>query len=362
MKSFPKGLRRYGRVVAVGLTMVLLLSIFLAGCGKVNRDTKVVLTTGFAKGELFKIDEVKCTIPEMMVYLTNMQNQYEDVYGTEIWNTKIDGVSLETNVKDNALSKIAQVKTIVLLAARREIALSDKELEEVERATDIYWNSLTAEEISALEIDRDIIFNMYSEYALADKVYQDMIKDVNPEISDDEARTITVQQIFLKTYAVNDDGENVRYNKSMRENALEQANEIAQRAKDGEDFEQLAIEYGLAEDLTVSFGEGEVDPAIEEAGFGLGIDEISGVIEAQNGYAILKCISTFNREETEENKKNIVERRKREAFSAEYEEFVSTLTKALNEDAWNEISFIHGDNITTSSFFEVLDGVLDGSL
>lgn len=358
MKLFPKRLRKWSRVFAI----VLAMSIVLTGCGKVNRDTKVVLTTGFAKGELFKIDEVKCTVPEMMVYLTNMQNQYEDVYGAEIWNTKIDGVSLETNVKDNALSKIAQVKTIVLLAARRGVTLSEKELEEVERATDIYWDSLNADEITALEIDRDLIFNMYSEYFLADKVYQDMIKDVNPEISDDEARTITVQQIFLKTYAVNDDGENVRYNKSMRENALEQANEIVQRAKEGEDFEQLAIEYGLAEDLTVSFGEGEVDPAIEEAGFSLGIDEISGVVEAQNGYAILKCISTFNREETEENKKHIVERRKREAFSAEYEEFVSTLTKALNEEAWNEISFIHGENITTSSFFEVLDGVLEGSL
>lgn len=358
MNRFPNRPYKMARLVTALILAVMLLS----SCGKVNKDTKVVLTTGFAKDELFKIDEINCTIPEMMVYLTNMQNQYEDVYGEQIWETKINGVSLESNVKDNALSKISQVKTIVLLAASRGIELDEKELDKVENATDIYWQSLSESEISGMGIDRDLIYKMYSEYALAEKVYQDMIKDVNPEISDDEARTITVMQIFIKTYAVDDDGENVRYNESQRANARATADEIAARAVEGEDFEKLAIEYGYSENLTISFGEGEVDPAIEAAGFGMGLDEVSGVIEAQNGYAILKCISTFNREETEENKKKIVEKRKREAFSAEYEEFVLTLTKALNENAWNEISFIHGEDIVTSDFFEVLEGVFDGSL
>ncbi len=39
--------------------------------------------------------------------------------------------------------------------------------------------------------------NLYREYAMADKVYQLIIQDINPEISDDEARKITVQQILF---------------------------------------------------------------------------------------------------------------------------------------------------------------------
>lgn len=42
--------------------------------------------------------------------------------------------------------------------------------------------------------------NLYREYAMADKVYQLIIQDINPEISDDEARKITVQQIFLQQH------------------------------------------------------------------------------------------------------------------------------------------------------------------
>jgi len=240
--------------------------------------------------------------------------------------------------------------------------LDEAELELVEHATEIYWNSLNAEEIEAMQVTRELIYDMYSEYALAEKVYQDMIKEVNPEISDDEARTITVQQILLKTYAISDDGEKVSYNQSQRETARRQAEEIIQRAGEGEDFEKLAIEYGMTEDITISFGEGEMEPAIETAGFGLGKDEISDVVESEYGYVVLKCMSTFNREETEENKKKIVDRRKREAFSAEYEAFVQTLTKALNEEAWAEVGFVHGQNIHTHDFFDVYEGVFDGSL
>ena len=41
---------------------------------------------------------------------------------------------------------------------------------------------------------------------LADKVYRQIISDINPEISDDEARTITVQHILIKTVTENADG------------------------------------------------------------------------------------------------------------------------------------------------------------
>lgn len=52
---------------------------------------------------------------------------------------------------------------------------------------------------------------MYEEYSLAQKVYEYLIADINPEISDDEARTITVQHILVKTYSLNEAGERVPY-------------------------------------------------------------------------------------------------------------------------------------------------------
>ena len=64
-----------------------LLSLTMPGCGKKEGDVKLVLTTGFKKDEIFRIETMSCTLPEVMVYLTNTQDQYESVYGEEIRKT-----------------------------------------------------------------------------------------------------------------------------------------------------------------------------------------------------------------------------------------------------------------------------------
>ena len=61
-------------LLAVFFGILLLVGIVLAvsvGSGK-----KVVFTTGFGQDEVFRIGSVSCTKPEVMVYLTNVQNRY----------------------------------------------------------------------------------------------------------------------------------------------------------------------------------------------------------------------------------------------------------------------------------------------
>ena len=113
---------------------ILLAGSMLIGCNKEQENMKVVLTTGFAKDEIFRIEELSCTKAEIMVYLTNMQNRYEKVYGEEILDTEIDGVTLEENVKETALANMAQIKAMTLLAAKHNVTLSEEENEMVKEA------------------------------------------------------------------------------------------------------------------------------------------------------------------------------------------------------------------------------------
>ena len=83
----------------------------LTACGGAD-GTKVVFTTGFGKNEVFRIGDESCSKAEIMIYLTTIQNQYANVYGTEIWNTSLNGVTLEDNVKETVLARIAQIKTM----------------------------------------------------------------------------------------------------------------------------------------------------------------------------------------------------------------------------------------------------------
>lgn len=346
--------RKYCRTAAI-LLAVGLSAASLTGCGIGDGNgTKVVLTTGFNKDEIFRIETSTCTLPELMVYLTTIQNRYESVYGAEIWNTKADGVTLEENVKNIALAQIAQIKTMNLMAGRYEVSLEDEEKAQAENAAKTYYGSLNDREIELMGVSEKLIEDLYTELALAEKMYQYTIKDINPEISDDEARTITVQHILIKTYALDGTGKKIEYTEHARQNAYEEACEALKEAeKEEADFDELIRRYSEDDKATYSFGKGEMDPAFEEAAFNLGTGEISDIVETEYGYHIIKCISTFDREETDANKIKIVEQRREEAFGKEYDAYVDTLTRNLNEELWNTVSFIHDENVATQDFFEV---------
>lgn len=326
----------------------------LTACGNGGSGTKVVFTTGFDKDEIFRIDSVSCTTPEVMVYLTTTQNQYESVYGSEVWNVALDGMTLEENVKETVLAKIAQIKTMYLLARDKDVTLDAQEQEKVRQASEKFFQTLNDREKELMGVDLEIIEQLYTEYALADKVYQYIIQDVNPEISDDEARTITVQHILIRTYTTDGAGSRVPLPENLKQAVYDKALEIREMAVNGEnDFVDLASRYSEDSTITYSFGKGEMDAAFEEAAFGLETNEISQVVESESGYHIIKCLNTFDREQTDISKQEIVEERRREVFGQEYDEFVDTLVRNLNTKLWEEITLIHDPEVTTTGFFEV---------
>ncbi len=326
----------------------------LSGCEKKEGEVKLVLTTGFKKDEIFRIETMSCTLPEVMVYLTNTQDQYESVYGAEIWKTNLNGVTLEESIKETVLAQLAQIKTMNLLAQQQGVSLDEAELARVREAAKTYFSSLNETEQEAMQVTEEVIGQLYSELALANKVYEYIIKDINPEISDDEARSITIQDILIKTYSQDGTGKRTRYEESAREDAYERASEILLLARDEDnDFESLVVQYSEGEKGTYSFGKGEVEEDFENAAFNLETGEISGIVETEEGFHVIKCISTFNREETDANKIKIVEKRRGEVFGQEYDAFVDSLTRTLNEELWESVAFLKGDEIVTKDFFEV---------
>lgn len=340
--------------------MIFLLVLSLSACGQHEEgtpdaeggNTKVILTTGFARGEVFRIGSVSCMKNELMVYLTNTQNQYETVFGEEIWQQDFNGVTLEENVKETVLARIARIKSMTLLAKDMGVSLSEEERALCEQAAEQYFSSLNEQERALLDITQEQIGAMYEDYALADKVYHYIIRDINPEISDDEARTITVQHILLKTTAAGADG-GFAMSEEEKEERYELAVELSGRLAAGEDFESLMELYNEADENTLFVRHGDREEAFEDVAFSLETGQISDIIETSQGYEILKCVSTFDREQTDQNKIEIVRTQREQVFGEQYESFVSTLTRYLNEDLWDEIRLLHDEDLTTADFFEV---------
>lgn len=335
--------------------MVLILAAsMLSGCTEAEKE--IVLTTEFKEDEIMRINDISCYMPEMMLYLTNVKNQYESIYGEELWEKDLGDETLSERIKEMVLAKVAQVKVMNLMAADYGISLTDEEAEKVARAAEEYYSSLNDKEIELTGATLETVNRIYMEYLLAEKVYDYTIQDINPEISDDEARRITVQQILIRVYGYDSNGNRVDYTDKGREEAKELAYEIRDRAtgtEEPEDFESLATEYNEDDAITVTFGRGEKESAYEEAAFDLDTDEISDVIETEKGYYVLKCISVNNVEETQENKVTILQERRDEAFEERYDAYVLTIRKNLNRELYDSITLIEDPEVTTKDLFEV---------
>ena len=339
---------------SVILATILIMVMLLAGCGDLS-DVRVVMSVGMSKDEVFRVDDMTCNRIEMLVYISNIAGEYVDVYGRDIFEASVEGETLGENVKQLALAKVSQVKVINLLVEDREVEPSEELLDVIDEATDEYYESISEETRAEYEIDRDTIYNMYYEYGMAKLMYSTIIKDINPEISDDEARTITVEHILLKTFDVDENGDRVELDEIMKEEKHRLAEELVDRIANGENFETLAAEYSEDENLTYAFGKGEMDAVFENAAFNLSGGEVSDVVETEFGYHIIKCISTFNREITDENKVKILKNRRDQAFRDIYDDFEENVSRELNDRVFDSLSDMKDERIGTKNFFNVFE-------
>lgn len=331
------------RLLCMAAVLALTLTPALYGCGADNApDRRIIFTTGFRADEVFRVEDLTCSSSELSVILVNNANAYAQSLGDGFLDQTVDGQPLSDVLKNAALSQLVEITTMQLMARDEGIELTEDEEARAAEAARVYHSSLSSGDLTAMQdADEDTIAALYRKKALADKLYAHIIRDVSPEVSDDEARTITVEQIVIYQNA--------------HENALSLAEQISNRLNSGERFETLMATYNEAEEDTLTFGQGETEGVYEQAAFALNTGETSGIITLHDSYAILKCISNYDREETQNNKAAILERRRREAFSSRYDAFALTAPAQLNDAVLSKISLDRTSDSATTSFFGVYE-------
>ena len=330
------------RTLVPVLSMVLIVMLLCSGC---KGKTQIILTTPLGDNELFRIGDEVCTVEEAKVFLTTTQNQYETLIQPDMWDKDFGGMSLEEYVKESILSQLTQIKSMALMAEERKVTLDESETKAISAAAKEYYQSLTAEELSYLGITVEQVENLYTQYALAEKLYEEVTADVDTEVSDDEARSITVQQIYIP-----------KTNTDAKTKATEAHEKVM--AEDA-DFEAIALTYNEDGETEAVYRKGSAEEALENVVFSLDINQISEVVEGESGYYIIKCISSFNREETDANKAEIINQRKTEAFDAVYQEFIQQQPSQFNDELWKKLELKSDGTVSTSNFFGIYNQFMD---
>ncbi len=315
------------------LAVFLLLALQLAGCQL--GDTQVMVSAGFSDNDVFKIKNEVCTLPEARVVMTNYQNMYATMYGIDLWKHKFGSNDLENYVKDLTISRLAQIMAMDFLAEEKDISLSKEEKGKIQEAAEEYYNSLNDTEKEYMHVKQGDIEILYKRYGLANKLYTHLTQGVDDEVSDDEARVMEAQQIFVTS--------------------KEKAKEVAGQLKEGTDFLSVANIYNEASEIEVTFGRNDVAPEVEKVAFSLENAQVSRRIKTDKGFYFLKCINHYNQEKTDDNKSVILEKRRKEAFDDVYMEFLDTLSSEFNEQVWEQVKVEVNQEVKTDSFFEVYE-------
>ena len=290
----------------------------------------IYLSTGMKNDVVLKVDGQKATKMEVEILFSDARNQYEDFFGEDVWTKTIDGVNFESYAKDQIKSKLIRIKCMNVLATQRGVVLDRTESANVEKAVDEYMGGLTSEQITSMGITRENLVTMFSQFAVADRLFSDMTSQVKTEVSSDDARVITIQYICTDTQ--------------------ENINAAKVKLNSGESFFYVAREYNSDGEYEYELKRGEMESVFEDAAYNLKTGETSDVLEADGKYYIIKCVSDNEKTKTEANKNTIIENIKLEEFNSIFESYESKLYVEFNDKLWNKCKV--SESVKTSVNYE----------
>jgi len=305
------------RKIQLGIFIVLVIaSLAILGYMKFFNGNLVYFTTGLDDNTVFKVADKTATKVETEVLISDAKNQYEDFFGENVWSQNIDGISFEDYAKNQIKSKLIRIKCMNVLADERGVVLDRTESANVDKAAKEYMAALTSDEISSLGVSESDISHMFTEFAIAQRLFNDMTSQVAVEVSADQARVITIQYICADSSTSIDSAK--------------------ARIAAGDSFFFVARETNSDGQYEYELKRGEMDPVFEDTAFNLKTGETSNMIQAGEKYYLIKCISDNNKTKTDSNKNSIVSEKKLKAFNDTFESYEASLYVEFNENRWGK--------------------------
>ena len=317
--------------------MMLAVAVLFSATACSFRGEEITISRKLNQSEVFSIDGQSFRVSEMKLLLLNNMNLHGESYGIDLLNNENLKVQkkLEKYLKEYCLEEATRVYSMVALAKSSDIALTDEEQQTAQWAGEDCYQSLSDAEKESLELSQSEVEDLYTNYALAQKVYEMLVKDINLEVSDDEARVMQIRLIY------NTDHSKIKKAKEQLDAQVE--------------FSSVAANDNEAEDISLTLERGMLPEEVETVAFAMEDGDISDIIESEDGYYILCCDSKFDEALTEEHKADIAHERKESAFHDVYDPFVQTLNSKLNEEVWDAISIDELRDYETANFYEIYD-------
>lgn len=311
-----------------------------------SSDNKEASLAPIDSGELVAtIGKTKVYYNEAMVYLKSTQEKYEADYGNGIWKADIrgNGETFGNMIKNEVMNQITELKIIRAEAGKEGITLTEEELAEAAEYAKTHYEGLKQEDINKYFITEELLQQVYADNILANKLFETKTINVDTEVPDEDAKQITVQDIFVYSADVDLKGNKSDLNEEDKTTAYNKIQNLLSQAKDTKDFRSLAEANTEADTIEYTFGKGqgpkEYGDTFEQAALSLQTGQVSDIITTDTGWHIIYCVSDFNEDATTQVKENIIEERRNQMFSKLYSEWSKDYKVVINDEIWDSVGF-----------------------
>lgn len=324
-----------------GILVLCMSAALLTGCN----NKEIAFTTGLSKKEIMKIDGQAFSKDEANIILLNLQREYEGLFGQEAYSKKIADKTMSEYIKTQAVEQMSQINGLAALAEKNQLKLSEQDTENVKKACEDYMSNVDKNIAHKLGINKEAVEGIYTKYCLANRFYQEKINSITTEISDDEARIISIQYMFFSTKTKDSEGKTIDISSDARNELNSKILGAIERVNAGENFEKVALDVSDDDTVFVSIGRGEWVEEAEDAAFNLTNEQVSDMVETKDGIYVIKCVSNYDEQKTLENKQKIYKENCENLLNKEYDTYISAVLTEFNDEVWKNTKLKTDENI-----------------
>lgn len=270
--------------------------------------------------------------------------QFSSMFGSaDMWSQDMmgDGTDMETSVKKNVAESIEQFYLLEKHMADYKVEITDDEMAAMDEAAKKFMEDNSAKAIKQIGATEEYVKEMLRLNTIQAKMRVEMDKEVDTEVTDEEAAQKTISYVSVNRNSTTDEeGNTQEYTEEEKAEVEQQVKDFRKAAKD--DFKTAAEAAGYTV-TPYSYGENDesytLDDAVIEAANKLKDGGLSKVITTDDNFYVVHMDSTFDEEKTEEKKESIVQSRKDDHYTEVCDGYKEGITFELNEDEWAKVKF-----------------------
>lgn len=328
------------RLLTAGISIILAASCMLSGCSKkIKKSVRLENGNITEKSIVMKVGETGVKYSEVRNYCYLLKCQYEGKFGDKLWKYKLrSGSTIGDEAKQEVVNMITQLKVIRATAEADKITLTNEENDEAVQEAEDLISSASEEDKKEYFLNVQALAELYKDNILANKMFYVATDDADIDISDDEAKQISIQYIEIITKGTDQNGTKINMDAATKKKAFQRASKIYKEAKKAEDFQIFAEDNSDRADTELTCGKDtdKLDKEAVDAAFTLKKGQMSKVVEGESGYYIIYCVNDYDEDATYARKEEIIEERQTNMFKEKYSEWIAKNKVSISSKFWNE--------------------------